>query len=115
MNQFNELHGDDKNEPPSECKSQPPASHSKSSTSPSKTNPVISVIMGRLNHHAIDNVDIKVPTSEFPVEFNYESVLYQDTNLIKSIDDDEMNNLLEFFHSEHDEYLLDVDLHILQA
>ena len=34
---------------------------------------------------------------------------------IKSIDDDEMDHLLEFFHSEHDDDLLDVDLQMLQA
>ena len=69
MNQFNALHGDEKNNPPSEWNSQPPADHFKSRTSPSKTNPVVSAIMGRLNHHAINNGDVKVPTSEFPVEF----------------------------------------------
>ena len=71
--------------------------------------------MGRLNHHAIDNVDVKVPTSESPVESNSESVPDPDTNPIKSIDDDEMDHLLEFFHSEHDEDFLDVDLQMLQA
>ena len=29
-------------------------------------------------------------------------------------DADEMDHLMEFFYSEHDEDLLDVDLHILQ-
>ena len=55
--------------------------------------------MGRLNHHTIDNGDVKVPTSEFPVESHSESVPYTDTTLIKSIDDDEMDHLLELFHS----------------
>ena len=55
--------------------------------------------MGRLNHYAIDNGDIKVPTSEFPVESKSESVPDSDTNPIKSIDDDYMDNILEFFHS----------------
>ena len=70
--------------------------------------------MGRLNHHSIDNVDVKVHPSEFPVESNSELVPYQDTNPIKSIDDDEMDHLLELLHSEHDEDLLDVDLQMLQ-
>ena len=51
--------------------------------------------MGKLNHHAIDNGDI---TSDVPVESNYEYVSYPDTTPIKSIDDDEMDHLLEFFH-----------------
>ena len=71
--------------------------------------------MGKLNHHAIDDGYVKIPTSDFPVESNYESVPDPDTTSIKSIDDDEMNHLLELFHPEHDEYLLDVYLQILQA
>ena len=71
--------------------------------------------MERLNHHSMDNGDIKITTSEFPVESNSESVPDLDNTLIKSIDDDEINNVLEFFHSEHDEDLLDVDLHMIQA
>ena len=41
MNQFNELHGDETKEPPREWNSQPPESHFKSRTSPSRTNPVV--------------------------------------------------------------------------
>ena len=67
--------------------------------------------MGRLNHHDIDNGDI---TSDVPVESNYESVPDPDTTPIKLIDDDEMDHILEFFHSEHDENILDVDIHMLQ-
>ena len=66
--------------------------------------------MGRLNPRAIDNGDVKIPTSEFPVDSNYESVPDPDTNLIKLIDYDEMYPLLEFFHSEHDEYHLEVNI-----
>ena len=61
MNQFNAINGDEKNEPPREWNSQPPEARFKYSTSPSKTNPVISAIMGRLNHHTIDNGDVKIP------------------------------------------------------
>ena len=71
--------------------------------------------MGRLNYHDIDNSDVKFPTSEFTVESNSESVPDPDTTSIKSIDDDEIDHLLGFFHSEHDEDLLYVDLHIIQA
>ena len=71
-NQFNALHGDEPNKPPKECNSQPLSSHFKSSTYSSKTNPVTSYIMGRINHHDIYNGDVKIPTSDFPVECHYE-------------------------------------------
>ena len=54
--------------------------------------------MGRVKHNTIENGDIEVHPSEFPVEFNSELVSYTDTTPIKSIDDDEMDHLLEFFH-----------------
>ena len=71
--------------------------------------------MGRLNHHAIDNGDVEVHTPEFPVKFNSESVPDPGTTQIKSIDDHNTDHLLELFHSEHDDDLLDVDLQMLQA
>ena len=37
-----------------------------------------------------------------------------DTTPIKSIDDDEMDQLLLFFHSEHDADILDIDLQMIQ-
>ena len=40
--------------------------------------------MGKLNHHAIYNGDLKIPTSEFPVESNSELVPDPDTTPIKS-------------------------------
>ena len=98
MNQLNALHGDKPKEPPREWNSQPPAAHFKSRSSPSRTNPVVSSIMGKINHHAIDNGDIQIPTSDVPDESNYDSVLDPDTTPIKSINDDEMDHLLEFFH-----------------
>ena len=55
--------------------------------------------MGKLNHPAIDNGDVIITTSEFPVESNYDSVPDPDITPIKSIDDDEMDHLLELFHS----------------
>ena len=74
----------------------------------------ISDIIGILNHHDIDNGDVEFQTSDFLVEFTSESVLDSYTTPIKSIDYDQMDHLLELFHSEHDD-LPDVDLHILQA
>ena len=76
---------------------------------------MVSDIMGILNHHYIDNRDFEVHPSEFPFESNYESILDSDTTPIKSIDDDEMDHLLEFFHSEHDDNILYVDLQMIQA
>ena len=111
MNKFNALHGDQPKELPREWNSQPPAAHFKSSSSPSRTNPVVSAIMGKPNHHAINNGDI---TSDVTVESNYDSIPDLDITPIKSFDDDEMDHLLEFFHSEHDDDLLDVDLQMLQ-
>ena len=115
MNQFNTLYGDEPNETPKDWNNQPTADHFKSRTSPSKTSPVVSAIMGRINNHAIDNGDVKVPTSEFPVQFNSELVPDPDTNPIKPIDNDEMDHLLELLHEEHDDDILDVDLQMLQA
>ena len=112
MNQFNALNGDKPKEPLGEWNSQPPEAHFKSRYSPCRTNPVVSAIMGKLNHYAIDNGDI---TSDVPVESNYDSVTDPDTTTIKSIDNDEMDHLLELFHSEHDENIQDFDLQMIQA
>ena len=71
--------------------------------------------MGNLNHRAIDNGIIKIPTSDVPVKSNYDSVPDPDTTPIKSIDDDNLDHLLELFHPEHNDNLLDVDLHMIQA
>ena len=70
--------------------------------------------MGRINHHSIDNGDVEFHPSYFPSESNSESIPDTETTLIKSIDDDKMDHLLELFHSIHDDDLLDVDLQILQ-
>ena len=76
---------------------------------------MIPAIIRKLNHHAIDIGDFKIPTLDVPVESNYDSVTDPDTTPTKSIDDDETDHLLEFFHSEHDDNILNVDLQILQA
>ena len=91
------------------------SNHFKSRTSTSKTSSVVSAITGRLNHNTIDNGDVKVHYSYFTVESNSKLVPYPDTTLIKSIHDDGMDHLLELLHSEHDEYLLDVDLQKVQS
>ena len=82
-NNFNVLHDDEPNEIPREWNIQPTEAHFKYRTSPYKTNPVISAFMRRLNHHDIDNGDVKVPTSEFPVEYHSELVTDPDTTTIK--------------------------------
>ena len=79
INQFNSFHGGEPTEPPRKWNSQPPSGHFKSSTSPPKTSPVVSAIMGRLNHHDIDGGDVEVQPSEFPVEYNSEYVTDTDT------------------------------------
>ena len=91
MNQFNALHGKEPKEPPREWNSQPPADHFKYRSSTSRTNPVVSALMWKLNHRAIDNGDI---TSDVPVDSSYESVPDPYTTPIKSIGDDEMDHLL---------------------
>ena len=65
MNQFNALHGNEPTDPPRDWSSQPPEAHFKSRTSPPRTSPVVSDIMGRLNHRAIDNGDVEVQPSDF--------------------------------------------------
>ena len=73
-----------------------------------------SAITGKLNHHAIDNSDVKLSPLYFQVEFNYESIPDPDTAPIKSNNDCKIDHLLELFHSENDEDLLGVELQIIQ-
>ena len=70
--------------------------------------------MGRLNHHVIDNGDVEVHSSEYRFQSTSDSVLDPDTTLIKPIDDDEMYQVLELFHSDHDDDILDVDFQTIQ-
>ena len=70
-------------------------------------------ITGRLNHHSIDNGDVEVYPSEYPFEYTSDSIPDPDTTLIKSIDDDEMDQLLGFFHLYHDDDILNVELQML--
>ena len=77
---------------------------------PPNTSPVVSANTRRLNHHAIDKGGVGVDPSEYPVEFNSISIPDPYTTPIKSIDDYEMDHLLEFFHSEHNEDMMDVEL-----
>ena len=84
MNKFDAIHGDKPKEPANEQNRHPTTAHFKYRTSTSRTNPVISAIMGKLNHHAINNVDVKIPTSDVPVESNYDSVPDPYTTPIKS-------------------------------
>ena len=88
MNESNALHCDKPTDKPRDCNSQPTTAHFKSRISTPKIIPMVSYIMRRLNNHAIDNGDVEVNPSEFPVESNSESVTYPDTTPIKSIDDD---------------------------
>ena len=58
MNQYNTFRGDEATEPPREWNIQPAEAHLISSTSPPKTSPVVSDIIGIPNNHAIANVDV---------------------------------------------------------
>ena len=53
--------------------------------------------MGGISHHDIDNGDVEIHSSELPVEYNSEYVTDKDTNQTKSIDDDEIYHLMDFF------------------
>ena len=68
-------------------------------------------IIWRPNNHAIANGAVKVKPSEYPFEYNSEYVTDTDTDPIKYIGVNETDQLLEIFHSEHYDYILDVDLH----
>ena len=70
MNQFNTLNIEEQNESIREWNRQLTSSQFKSRTSPLNTSPVVSVIMGRLNHHVIDNGDVEAHPTDFPVKFN---------------------------------------------
>ena len=87
MNQFNALHRDEPTYPPREWNSQPPEVHFNFRTSPPKPSPVVSYIMERLNRHYGDNGDVEVYPSWYIFESTYDSVLYPDTTIIKSIFD----------------------------
>ena len=50
--------------------------------------------MGILNHHVVDNGDAEVYPSEYPFQSTPDSVPYMDTTPVKSIDDYEMEQLL---------------------
>ena len=70
MNHVNSLHGKEPNETSRQWNCQPPAAHLKFNTSPPKTSPIVSDIMGKPNHYSIDIVDAEVHPSYFPVESN---------------------------------------------
>ena len=67
MDYFNTINGDEPKELQREWNNQPPEAHFKSRSSPYRTNHVISAIIGKLNHRAMDNGDVKIPTSDVPV------------------------------------------------
>ena len=50
--------------------------------------------MGIINHHAVDNGNVEVFPLKHPFEYTYEYVPDPDTTTIKSVDDDEMDQLL---------------------
>ena len=64
-------------------------------------------------YQTVDNCDVEVEPWYYPLEYTSESVPDPYNNTIKSIGNDEMNQLLELFYSDHDYDLLYVDLQII--
>ena len=71
-------------------------------------------ITRRLNNNDVDNGDVEVYPSDYPFESTSESVPNTDTTMIKSIYDDEMDQILKLSRSYHDDGILDVDLQVIQ-
>ena len=115
MNQFNSLRNYESDETPRECNGQPPEVHFKSITSPPKTSTIILDIMVRVKHDAIDYGDVRVRPSDYTFESIYKCVPDPETNPIKSIDDDEMDQLLKLLYQDYDDDILDHEIHMLQA
>ena len=97
MNQFNELHGDKPDKPPSEWDNQTTPVDFKPLPSDPNTSPVVSNIMVRINNHAVDDVNVEVYPSYYLLEYPHESIPHPDNTLIKSIDNYEMDQLLKNF------------------
>ena len=62
----------------------------------------------------MDNGDVEVYLSYYLLKQTSESVPDPDNTPIESIYDDELDQLLEFLHSVHDDDFLDLDLQMLQ-
>ena len=54
--------------------------------------------MGIQNNHAVDNENIEFYYSEYPFESKSDYFPDLDNTPIKSIDDDEIDQLIELFH-----------------
>ena len=67
MKQFNTLHGDKPSEPQRQCNSQPPSVHFKPHNSAPKHSPLVSEITERINHHSVDNGDVELYPSYYPL------------------------------------------------
>ena len=74
---------------------------------------MVSDIMGRLNNYAFDHGYVGFYLSYYSLEHPHYSVPDPYNTLIKSIYDDEMYQLLELFHLDHDDDLLDDELQML--
>ena len=67
-------------------------------------------MMGRLNHHSVDNNDVNFQTLGYPFGSTSDSVPDTDTTPTKSIGDSEMDQLVEISHPEHYDNMLDAEL-----
>ena len=99
MNKFNALHGDEPAEPPREWNVQPPSVHSKYYIPCFKNSNVVLAIMGRLNRHVVDNGDVDVYTTWYPLEYTSNYIPEPYNNTIKSTYDCLMYGLFYLFHS----------------
>ena len=70
--------------------------------------------MERLNHYAVDYFNIEVYPSDYSLK--YTTVYVPNTNNTpnNSINDDGLDQILEYFHSGHGSNILCVDLEMLQ-
>ena len=82
-NQFNALHDNKTTESLIEWNIQPTEVHFKYQNSPTKTSPMVSAIMGKLNHRVIYIGDVQFHPSQYPSKYNSESVSYPDTTPTK--------------------------------
>ena len=88
MNKSNALHGDEPDEPPIDWNSQTTSVILRSCISTCKTSPILLGLIGRLNHRADNNCGVYVYTSDYQLEYIYDSVPDPYNTPIKSTDDD---------------------------
>ena len=97
MDQFNALRDDEHTESPRKCYSQLPEIHFKYLALPPNTSPVVLDIMVIINHDSVDNGNVVFFTSYYSLGYTSDSVPDLDNTPIKLIDNDKMDQILDFF------------------